>query len=99
MPLVIMFAFLRDKISVRRPFQPPHLLHIAFFSRYFHVAETGSEREHRDELGKFDDKRRPKALPISMSTSSDAGRDPVAVTTSRHVAEGDPDAQHFDKQL
>ena len=33
--------------------------------------------------------RRPKAMAFSTWTSSDAGRDPVAVTTSREVAEGD----------
>ena len=81
--LVNICAPLSNKVSIRSPSQPQNFPHKASFSRYLPMSQKREVSWSADVIC-------PTATLFSTSTSSDAGRDPVAVTASREAAGGDP---------
>ena len=86
MGLVNMCAPPSDKISICTPSQGQKLPHRALFSWYVQMLQKRKVNWSTDMTSVSSPTRRPKAMAFSTSTSCDAGRDPVAVTTSREVS-------------
>ena len=89
MGLVNMCAPPSEKISICTPSQGQKFPHRALFSWYVPMLQKRKVNWSTDMTSVSSPTRRPKAMAFSASTSSDAGRDPVAATTSREVAGGD----------
>ena len=79
------------RISVRSPSQPETLLHKVIFSELLPMSQKREVSWSTDVNWESSHTGRPKAMPFSTSTSSDAGRDPVAGAAARQVAGGGPD--------